>query len=64
MCGTVCSLRSNRIGDVGAQAIAGASVHVSQLTSLKYVCMPYVCVRVEESDVVVMRLCVAPNRAT
>ena len=49
MCGTVCSLRNNGIGDVGAQAIAGALVHVPQLTSLEYVCMPYVCVRVEES---------------
>ena len=49
MCGTVCSLGYNGIGDVGAQAIAGALVHVPQLTSLKYVCMPYVCVRVEES---------------
>ena len=64
MCGTMCSLSYNNIGEVGAQAIAGALMHVPQLTSLEYVCMPYVCVRVEESDVVVMRLCVAPNRAT
>ena len=64
MCGTVCSLNSIGIGEVGARAIAGALVHVPQLTSLQYVCMPYVCVRVEESDLVVMRLCVAPNRAT
>ena len=49
MCGTVCSLDSNRIGEVGAQAIAGALVHVPQLTSLEYVCMPHVCVRVEAS---------------
>ena len=60
MCGTVCSLQGNRIGDVGAQAIAGALMHVPQLTSLQYVCMPYVCVRVEESDLVVMQPCLGP----
>ena len=60
MCGTVCSLSYNRIGDVGAQAIAGALVHVPQLTSLEYVCMPHVCVRLEESVVVAMRPCVGP----
>ena len=64
MCGTVCSLHGNGIGEVGAVAIAGALVHVPKLTWLEYVCMPYVCVRVEESDLVVMRLCVAPTKAT
>ena len=58
MCGTVCSLRGNGIGEVGAQAIAGALVHVPQLTSLGYVCMPHVCVRLEEPVVVAMRPCV------
>ena len=48
MFGAVCSLGNNRIGEVGAQAIAGALVHVPQLTSLGYVCMPHVCVRLED----------------
>ena len=60
MCGTVCSLDGNGIGDVGAQAIAGALVHVTQLTSLQYVCMPHVCVRLEESELVNMRPCMGP----
>ena len=56
----MCSLQFNSIGVVGAQAIAGALVHVPQLTSLGYVRMPHVCVRMEESVLLAMRLCVGP----
>ena len=55
MCGTVCSLRGNGIGEVGAQAIAGALVHVPQLTSLGYVRMSHVCLRLEDFVLVAMR---------
>ena len=45
----------------GCCTIAGALVHVPQLTSLEYVHMPHVCVRLEGSELVDMRPSFGPS---